>query len=293
MSDIFKIFRRQKSVKQLSSEDNTGSQENIDVNELDNSDNREQNGNNSNFRHLSVSSECSPGTFAISASKQNHGFKEPKGWRKSLRKLKLKKQDSTISASSDNITKIPPYATAAKQTKNSFVDRSTGKRWSYSPDLSEENVPGARELRGSLERNLSIKREAEEIEYLAKYREQKYEQSVHQHKEHPRSSTFSEYQAADHRLDNSNLSTFQSEENSLISAHAQLGRSHSTPNADFLLQNPFMEQNWSGVDSEEWTSGEYRDLSQVAMDTDPTYTSKGQCVNILKPCCYCCYNVAK
>ena len=259
MSDIFKIFRRQRSVKSNLNEETNGSKENVSTSDIE-----KQKVDASYFRHMSVSAEYAPGEFSVSSTKQNQGFKEPKSWRKSLRKLKLKKPSQSISVSSDNIVKMLPYSVVPKSNEHNDCDTSsTSKRWSYSPDLSEDNVPGARELRGTLERNLSVKKESDEIEYLNKYR-----QSVNQGNERTRANTYFQYPVADERLDNSTLSSFQPEEMTYIEAHSNLGRSHSTPNANTYVQNPFIDHPWVKKNPEVGTSNQHQDMSYAAMDTD-------------------------
>ena len=273
MSDIFKLFRRQRSVKQTNNEESSRSQESVSINNF--GEEQTLNASYIPVRNMSVSSEYCSSSIVINEAKQNQGFKEPKGWRKSLRKLKLKKQSQAISVSSDNIAKISPYSSAPKQNKTADQEdvSSACKRWSYSPDLSEDNVPGARELRGTLERNLSVKKEEDEIEHLAKYRQQQqYQHHISQNElERSRSSTYSHN--PDNRLDNTTLSTFQSDESSVMETHAQLGRSHSTPNANSHLQNPFRDQTWPALSPEEWKATSFKNMSDSTMNTDPAYTS--------------------
>lgn len=98
--------------------------------------------------------------------KHVEGFKVPKSLRKSFRKLRWKKKDPSVSISSDNLSSLPK---STNESTNHVTPRKSSQkvnnRWSYSPDLCEENVPGAKELRGTLERKLSVKKEAEENPY--------------------------------------------------------------------------------------------------------------------------------
>ena len=280
MGDFLKLFRRQRSMKQVIDETSDNQRNETSASDAEENENTEA----SVERHMSVCSEYGPGSFAMSSHKPSHGFKEPKGWRKSLRKLKLKKPEQTISVSSDNILKMPSgsYIFIPKNIDKSSTE-TAGKRWSYSQDLSEDNVPGARELRGSIERKLSVKKEVDENEHVKKYRKKSFkhkkngkffnDNSEYQHYvESLNSSACPQYEhPVDNRLDNSNLSTFQFEEKSMCS---HLERSHSTPNATEHVQDPFQKHDWSAFGSEEWTSSENRDSYHLTVDNDTAYTSK-------------------
>ena len=74
------------------------------------------------------------------------GFKENRSWRKSFRKLRWKKKDSSgTDASTENVFEASlNNNSSAKQTFNKRVHalKKVNKRWSFSPDLlAQENAP--------------------------------------------------------------------------------------------------------------------------------------------------------
>jgi len=155
MSDFIKLFRRQKSVKQEVN-DNSGwtAETRRDSRDSSHSD---------LHAHASLNQEHSNLHDDVSRQKQHDAFKETKSWRKSFRKLRWKKRDHDVnSVSSENIFVFPTQSTENVPHATPKLSSKVNKRWSYSPDLCEDNVPGAKELRGRLERKLSVKREADE-----------------------------------------------------------------------------------------------------------------------------------
>ena len=177
MGDFLKRFRRQRSIKQSFSESSENHNENVILNS-----NQEKELNDKSSEHLSYISTETCNSSTVKNKEENAGFKEPKGWRKSLRKLKLKKRQPTSSISYDNIAKMPNNVENSNvdiQNPNIDGEASISKRWSYSPDLSEDNVPGARELRGTIERKLSVKHEVDEKNYFAKYCQNDKQKELH------------------------------------------------------------------------------------------------------------------
>ncbi|CAK8688139.1 unnamed protein product [Clavelina lepadiformis] len=156
MSDFLKIFRRQRSVKQIERPNSPREEKSS------NSD--DQNANVCSKQHEPAEQTSGIDVNVTHNADNDEAFREPKGWRKSLRKLRWRKRDSSLSSVSyDNISKVGAESSCENVQPNKVHSSPTlNKRWSYSPDLSEENVPGARELRGSLQRKLSIKVEVDE-----------------------------------------------------------------------------------------------------------------------------------
>nr|XP_026690271.1 rho guanine nucleotide exchange factor 10-like protein [Ciona intestinalis] len=171
MSDFKRLFRRQRSEKHMLHEEEqqqSSSGLQTERNAVSNAATSNIGKRNSTFFQSSTGEE----------NNVDDHFKEPKSWRKSFRKFRWKKKDPPISMSTDNILTIPESAGDSADMGQPTAQNSptkVSKRWSYSPDLSEENVPGARELRGTLERKLSVKLEKDEAQagdYFGKHRKQ-------------------------------------------------------------------------------------------------------------------------
>ena len=278
MGDIFKRFRRQKSLK--NSVDETAINHLNEISVRSNDVNKNADASTSS-RSMSVCSE----TANCSVSNSQEIFKEPKGWRKSLRKLRIKKRQPSISASSENLVKTPMQVTVVENKVG--MEAAVSKRWSYSPDLCEENVPGAKELRGTIEKKLSIKQEVDETSCINKYR-QDGQQTVHGDGQllcneqfdyteqsdvttpntslpiSPSGGLPYETPLDDNQLNNSNLSTFQSCE---MSYNLEQSCASQLANESSYIYNAE-----SVLGPKDWTKRETKDL-QVTTDFN-TYASK-------------------
>lgn len=262
MGDFFKKFRRQRSMKHSLTE---ASLDQCNETPIKNNEQNESNlPDEAAKRHNSISFESSSNS-AMKNTEENDGFKEPKGWRKSLRKLKLKKRAPVSSISYDNIAKIPSNVENSDAVKQTTAESeiAISKRWSYSPDLCEDNVPGARELRGTIERKLSVKLEVDEKNAS------KYQQINEQH-HLPRSRQESFIQA----INTGYVSSAKIKE--LVSTQYETP-TNSTSNMKstmFTFHSPPTDNNDTPSDANfEWNSNEKRDSLQLSSEHDTAYAS--------------------
>nr|CAB3222855.1 rho guanine nucleotide exchange factor 10-like [Phallusia mammillata] len=175
MGDFMRFFRRQKSTSKGDLPENpvvpSQSFENLptDIKE----------GSNVDLSENNQSTAAIDNEDQFSEEKHDDTFRQPKGWRKSLRKLRWKKKEPSVSISSDNIASLPSSSTDDVDPMTPRkVSMKVNNRWSYSPDLCEDNVPGAKELRGTLERKLSVKLEMDETSPMERTRLWKNSHSI-------------------------------------------------------------------------------------------------------------------
>lgn len=168
--DLIKFFKRQKSVNKTAQSCDSDDFSDYQINDNNNvfestnvsADSRSTNDSVTNHSHDMVDATDFTQSFNESSQSRPESVfvKEPKGWRKSFRKLRRKKKGDIVSSSYDNIIKRSDTTIADSKLKIENPNANfVSKRWSYSPDLNEETVPGAKELRGRLESKLSVKAE--------------------------------------------------------------------------------------------------------------------------------------